>query len=56
MATAVVLPKLGNSVESSIIVRWHVAEGERVAAGQVLCEVETDKSTMEVVSPAAGQG
>ena len=54
MATAILLPKLGNSVESSIVVRWLKQVGERVAAGEPVCEVETDKSTMEVSSPADG--
>ena len=36
------------------MVRWHAAEGERVAQGQVLLEVETDKVTVEVEAPASG--
>jgi len=36
------------------IVAWHKREGDAVAAGEVLFEVETDKATMEVESPAAG--
>ncbi|MFP4115341.1 MAG: dihydrolipoamide acetyltransferase family protein [Spirochaetota bacterium] len=54
MAHEVLLPKQGNSVESCIIVAWKVAEGDRVAEGDVLVEVETDKATMEVESTAAG--
>ncbi|MDZ4718778.1 MAG: dihydrolipoamide acetyltransferase family protein [Roseiflexaceae bacterium] len=54
MATAVILPKLGNSVESSIIVRWMKQAGDAVSAGEPICEIETDKTTVEVVSPAAG--
>lgn len=54
MATLIPLPKLGNTVESSIIVRWLKAVGETVTAGEALCEVETDKATMEVESPASG--
>jgi pyruvate dehydrogenase E2 component (dihydrolipoamide acetyltransferase) len=54
MATTVLLPKFGNSVESSIIVRWLKQVGDAVAVGEPLCEVETDKATMEVPSPAAG--
>ena len=36
------------------IVAWHKRVGDAVAAGEVLFEVETDKATMEVESPAAG--
>jgi len=54
MATPVILPKQGNSVESVIIQQWHKKPGEVVAEGDVLCEVETDKAVMEVPAPASG--
>ncbi len=54
MPTPILLPKLGNSVESSIIAAWLKQPGDTVAEGDVVCTVETDKTTMEVVSPAAG--
>lgn len=54
MATVVVMPALGNSVETCLIVAWTVKEGDTVAENDVLCEVETDKATMEVPSTAAG--
>lgn len=54
MATAVVMPKLGNSVESSIIVQWKKQPGDQIAEGEAICEIETDKATMEVESPASG--
>ena len=54
MATIVVMPQLGNSVESCIIVEWMIAEGDTVAVDQTLASIETDKSTMEVPSTAAG--
>ena len=54
MATIVVMPQLGNSVESCIIVEWTVAEGDAVSLDQTLCSIETDKSTMEVPSTAEG--
>lgn len=54
MATVVVMPQLGNSVESCLIVSWAVKEGDEVAENSVLCEVETDKASMEVPSTAAG--
>ena len=46
MATIVVMPQLGNSVESCIIVEWMIAEGDTVSVDQTLASIETDKSTM----------
>ena len=54
MASAVLLPKLGNSVESSLILAWHKAVGDPVAQGELLVEIETDKATLEIESPADG--
>ena len=54
MAEAVILPKLGNTVESAIILGWHVAVGDAVRAGDLLCEIETDKATLEIESSADG--
>lgn len=54
MAETVILPKLGNTVESAIILAWHAAVGDSVAAGDMLCEIETDKATLEIESSANG--
>ena len=54
MATPVLMPKLGQSVESCIIVSWKKDKGESVVEGDLLCEIETDKATLEVQSPASG--
>lgn len=54
MATAVIIPKLGNTVETCILVEWKKATGEAVQEGEPICDVETDKAVMEVVSPASG--
>ncbi|MCK6488706.1 MAG: 2-oxo acid dehydrogenase subunit E2 [Planctomycetes bacterium] len=54
MATAVVLPKQGNSVESCVIKGWLKKVGDAVKEGDALCEVETDKATVEVPSSASG--
>ena len=48
------MPRQGQSVESCIIVGWKKKPGDAVKAGDVLCEVETDKATFEVESPAEG--
>jgi len=54
MAIPVIMPKQGQSVESCIIVSWKKHAGDAVKAGDILCEVETDKATFEVESPAEG--
>src|SRR5712692_7400510 len=48
------MPALGMSQETGRLLRWLVAEGAVVAAGQPLLEIETDKVTTEIESPAAG--
>lgn len=53
-STRVILPKLGLTMDEGKIVAWRKREGERVGAGEILFEVETDKATMEVESPASG--
>jgi pyruvate dehydrogenase E2 component (dihydrolipoamide acetyltransferase) len=54
MATAVVMPRLGNTVESSIIVEWKKQPGDQIAEGEAICEIETDKATIDVESPVSG--
>ena len=54
MAEKVLMPKQGNSVESCIIVSWLKKEGDVVAVGDIICEVETDKATIEVESSFEG--
>ncbi len=54
MATEITVPTLGESVTSATVARWIKHEGEAVAADEPLVELETDKVTVEVSSPAAG--
>jgi pyruvate dehydrogenase E2 component (dihydrolipoamide acetyltransferase) len=54
MAVEVVLPALGLTVEKGKILKWLKKEGETVAKGDSLYEVEADKVTTEVESPASG--
>lgn len=54
MATEVLLPKQGNTVESCIIIEWKKTEGDPVKAGDPLVEVETDKATLDVEATADG--
>jgi pyruvate dehydrogenase E2 component (dihydrolipoamide acetyltransferase) len=48
------MPKLGNTVESCVLVKWNFSEGDEVSADSVLCEIETDKATMDVPSGYSG--
>ncbi len=54
MAVPAIIPKLGNTVESCVIVEWKKAVGDAIAEGETLLDVETDKAVMEVPSPASG--
>lgn len=48
------MPALGMAQETGKLVRWLKQEGEQVSKGEPLMEVETDKATVEVESPASG--
>jgi len=50
MPTPIIMPKFGQMTEESTIVEWRKKEGDKVAKGDILFDVETDKSVMEVES------
>ena len=54
MATEVKLPRLGQGMESGTIVRWLKTEGDSVAKGEPLYELDTDKVTQEVEAESDG--
>jgi pyruvate dehydrogenase E1 component alpha subunit len=54
LETEIKMPELGQTTDEVRIIRWLVKEGQEVKAGQPLCEVETDKVTMEMESVAGG--
>src|SRR5579872_7511563 len=54
VATEVILPRLGQGMETGTIVRWLKAEGDAVAKGEPLFELDTDKVTQEVEAEASG--
>jgi len=54
MAVSVVMPALEMAQETGKVVSWRKREGERVAKGEPLLEVETDKAVVEVESPGDG--
>jgi pyruvate dehydrogenase E2 component (dihydrolipoamide acetyltransferase) len=50
MAQAVIFPKLGQTMEEGLIVKWLKQEGDVVGKGDILFEIETDKANLEVES------
>jgi pyruvate dehydrogenase E2 component (dihydrolipoyllysine-residue acetyltransferase) len=54
MAHEVVMPRLGWSMEDGILVQWLKRDGDRVAAGDVICVIESDKAENEVESFESG--
>ncbi len=55
MTTEVRVPTLGESVSEATVATWFKKVGDEVAQDEMLCELETDKVTVEVPSPAAGK-
>jgi pyruvate dehydrogenase E2 component (dihydrolipoamide acetyltransferase) len=54
MATPVIMPRQGQSVESCILTEWKVNVGDQVAEGDVLAVIETDKASFDLESTASG--
>ena len=55
MAIEIIVPTLGESVSDATVARWIKTTGDNVAADEPVVELETDKVTLEVPAPAAGQ-
>jgi pyruvate dehydrogenase E2 component (dihydrolipoamide acetyltransferase) len=54
MAVEVILPRVDMDMAAGKISKWHAREGDRVAKGAALFEIETDKAAMEIEAPADG--
>jgi pyruvate dehydrogenase E2 component (dihydrolipoamide acetyltransferase) len=54
MATKVHMEALSPTMEEGQVVRWLKSEGDEVAQGDILAEIETDKATMELVARGGG--
>ena len=50
----IILPNIGETVDEGKVVKWLKQVDDQVNDGDILCEVETDKSTMEVPSTIDG--
>lgn len=54
MATEILLPKIGFSMNEGQVAEWLAKDGDAVTEGQPLFALEADKSTNEVEAPASG--
>jgi len=50
----VLMPQLGETVAEGTVATWHKKEGDKVQADDILCDIETDKVSMEIPSPKNG--
>lgn len=54
MPLTLTIPKLQMSMTEGTLVEWKVASGSQVEEGQAIYVLETDKSAIDIVAPAAG--
>jgi len=55
MSINILMPALSPTMTEGKLAKWHVKEGDAVKSGQVICEIETDKATMEVEAVDEGK-
>ncbi|HEX9556798.1 MAG TPA: biotin/lipoyl-containing protein, partial [Reyranella sp.] len=55
MSINILMPALSPTMTEGKLAKWHVKVGDTVKAGQVVCEIETDKATMEVEAVDEGK-
>ena len=54
MITEVIVPVLDQTTTEVRLINWIKNEGDAVSSGEVICEIETEKATVEIESPKAG--
>ncbi len=54
MAVKVIMPQAGQDLETGVVKQWHKAEGEAVAKGEPIVQIETEKVNLDVEAPASG--
>jgi pyruvate dehydrogenase E2 component (dihydrolipoamide acetyltransferase) len=54
MATKVIMPQAGQDLETGLVKQWLKAEGDAVAKGEAIVQIETEKVNLDVEAPAAG--
>src|SRR5882724_10079902 len=55
MSVNILMPALSPTMTEGKLAKWHVKVGDQVKSGQVICEIETDKATMEVEAVDEGK-
>src|SRR5436190_12816769 len=55
MSINILMPALSPTMTEGKLAKWHVKAGDTVKSGQVICEIETDKATMEVEAVDEGK-
>src|SRR3954470_6309932 len=55
MSINILMPALSPTMTEGKLAKWHVKAGDAVTSGQVMCEIETDKATMEVEAVDEGK-
>lgn len=55
MATEVKIPVIGESVEEATLSTWNVSDGDIVEEGDILCEIESDKASLELPAEVGGK-
>jgi len=50
----IIMPAIGETVNEGKLAKWFKKEGDQINEGDILCEVETDKTTMEIPSITNG--
>jgi pyruvate dehydrogenase E2 component (dihydrolipoamide acetyltransferase) len=54
MAVKVIMPQAGQDLETGVVKHWFKAEGDAVAKGEPIVQIETEKVTLDVEAPSAG--
>ena len=54
MPAEITMPQLSDTMTEGTVVKWHKKEGDKIAAGQEIADIETDKATMPMESFDAG--
>ena len=54
MAVKVIMPQAGQDLETGVVKQWLKAEGDVVAKGEPIVQIETEKVNLDVEAPAAG--
>ena len=54
MARPLLMPQIGQDIETAVIMRWLVSEGDYLKQGDIFVEVESEKAALEVVAEESG--